>query len=50
MVEPQGEKPSSGMVWMAVVGMMLLIGLALYFWLGPKTPVVATPAETEAVS
>jgi hypothetical protein len=50
MAAPEGEKPSTGMVWMAVVGLALVIGLGLYFWLGPKTPVVAKPVETESTS
>lgn len=33
--------------WAALLLAMVVAGLALFFWLGPSTPVVATPATQE---
>lgn len=50
MPEPKPEQSSRALVAMTIIGLVLLVGLVLYFWLGPTTPVVATPTATELTS
>ena len=44
----RGDTQSSGLLVLVVL--LALVGLGLYIWLAPRTPVVAVPAETELSS
>ena len=45
---PTKEEPvSQPTISLVIIGVVLLLGLGLYFWLAPGTPVVATPIEVE---
>jgi hypothetical protein len=47
MAATDNEPVSQPRISLLIIGVMLLVGLALYLWLAPRTPVVATPIETE---
>jgi hypothetical protein len=47
MSSSKDEPVSQPTISLVIIGLVLLLGLGLYFWLAPSTPVVATPIEAE---
>ncbi len=47
MAPTKDDPVSQPTISLAIIGLTLLLGLGLYFWLAPRTPVVATPIESE---
>ncbi len=47
MAATKDEPVSQPTISLVIIGLMLVLGLGLYFWLAPRTPVVATPIESE---
>jgi hypothetical protein len=47
MAPSKDEPVSQPTISLVILALMLLLGLGLFFWLSPRTPVVATPIESE---
>ena len=50
MSDPAAPHPKSPVGRLIVLSVVILLGLALFFALARKTPVVARPADSEPVS
>jgi hypothetical protein len=50
MAATDSESVPQPRISLLIIGVLLVVGLGLFFWLAPRTPVVATPIETEATS
>lgn len=50
MAETPVPEHSSSTGLLVLLAVITVIGLGLYFWLAPRTPIVATPVGTEQSS
>lgn len=50
MSETPAPERTSSTGLLVLLAVITVVGLGLYFWLAPRTPIVATPVGTELTS
>ena len=47
MSDPVSARPKMLVAQLIALGLVIVVGLGLFFWFAPKTPVVVTPTVVE---